>query len=341
MKKILTLFLFLLLNISLFSAKINKINMNSNNFLIELDDLKSNESIVSADEDTRLIYIEILNLDKKSISKLTSDLEDKIKKSGFFEDIMINRGDNNILLTLQLFPKISYIIDNSSKKIDIALYKTNKNKHLIIIDPGHGGKDPGAVRGKVYEKDIVFAISKHLREELSKDFNILITRDKDIFIKLHDRPKMGNDAGAKLFVSVHANASHNTKAHGIEVFYFSRKSSPYAERIANFENSFGEKYGENTDDIAQISGELAYKKNQENSIILAQDIVDNVSSAVGLRNGGIHGANFAVLRGFNGPGILIEVGFVSNAEDRKIITDPTVQKQMAIEIANSIRNYFN
>lgn len=341
MKKIFTFILFLFLTTFLFSAKINKINMNSNNFLIELDELKSNESIISADEDTRLIYLEILNLDKKSIAKFTDNLEDKIKKSGFFEDISVNKGENSLLLTLQVLPKISYIIDNTSKKINIALYKTNKNKHLIVIDPGHGGKDPGAVRGEVYEKYIAFAISKYLKEELSKDFNILMTRNTDIFIKLHDRPKMANNSNAKLFVSVHANASKNTKANGVEVFYFSKKSSPYAERIANFENSFGEKYGENTDDIAQISGELAYKKNQENSIILAQSIVDNIASKINLKNGGIHGANFAVLRGFNGPGVLIEVGFVSNASDRKIITNPESQKKMAIEIANSIRDYFN
>lgn len=341
MKKIFTFILFLLLSTFLFSAKINKINMSSNNFLVELGDFKEGDSIVSADEDTRLIYMEILNLDKKSIAKLTDEIENKMRKSGYFEDVNISRGENNLFITLQLLPKISFVINNTSKKIDIALYKSSKNKHLIVIDAGHGGKDPGAVRGKVYEKDIVFAISKYLHEELAKDFNILMTREKDVFIKLHDRPKMANDSKAKLFVSIHANAANNTKAHGVEVFYFSKKSSPYAERIANFENSFGEKYGENTDDIAQISGELAYKKNQENSIVLAQDIVDNIASAINLKNGGIHGANFAVLRGFNGPGVLIEVGFVSNAGDRKIITDPDSQKRMAIEIANSIRNYFN
>ncbi|MDO4690352.1 MAG: N-acetylmuramoyl-L-alanine amidase [Fusobacterium sp.] len=341
MKRIFTFILFIFFSTFLFAAKINKINLNLNNFSVDFSELKDSDYIVSADEDTRLIYIEILNLDKKSVDKFTNELEEKMKKSGYFEDLNISKAENALFITLQLFPKISYIINSTNKKIDLSLYKTNKNKHLIVIDPGHGGKDPGAVRGKVYEKDIVFAISKHLREELAKDFNILMTRDKDVFIKLHDRSKMANNAKAKLFVSVHANASTNTKAHGVEVFYFSRKSSPYAERIANFENSFGEKYGENTNDIVQISGELAYKKNQENSISLAQDIVDNIATSVNLRNGGIHGANFAVLRGFNGPSILIEVGFVSNSGDREIITNSDAQKKIAIEIADSIRNYFD
>lgn len=341
MKKILTFILFLAFSSILFAAKINKAKMSSNNFYIELSSAKDNDYIVSADEDTRLMYIELLNLDKKSLDKLDKDLEDDLTKAGYFESVNISKSENAAFITLQLFPKISFSVDVSSKKIDISLKKSSKNKHIIVIDPGHGGKDPGAVRGSVYEKYIAFSISNFLKNELAEDFNILMTREKDIFIKLNDRPRIANNAKAKLFVSIHANAAESSKANGFEVFYFSKKSSPYAERIANFENSFGEKYGENSSEIAQISGELAYKKNQENSIILADDIVKKVSPALNMKNGGTHGANFAVLRGFNGPGILIEVGFVSSPYDREIITNQESQKKMAAIIANSIRDYFN
>lgn len=341
MKKIIAFIFFLTFSTFLFAAKINKTKMSTNNFYIELSSAKDGDYIVSADEDTRLMYIELLNLEKKSLDKLDKELENNIRESGYFEDVNITKGENNAFITLQLLPKISFSVDASTQKIDIHLNKSSKNKHLIVIDPGHGGKDPGAVRGKVYEKHIAFAISNFLKDELADDFNILMTRETDIFIKLNERPRMANKAKAKLFVSVHANAAESSKANGFEVFYFSKKSSPYAERIANFENSFGEKYGENSDEIAQISGELAYKKNQENSIILADDIVKRVSPALNMRNGGTHGANFAVLRGFNGPSILIEVGFVSSPYDREIITDKNSQKKMAALIAESIRNYFN
>lgn len=341
MKKIFIFLFFLLLSTFIFAAKIDKMTVSSNNFIINLANATDNDYVVSADEDTRLIYIELLNLEKKSLNKFSDDIEKNLKKSSHFEEINVIKSENGLVLMLHLLPKVSFTLNATNKKIDLSLNKSSKNKHLVVIDPGHGGKDPGAVRGKIYEKNIAFAISNFLKDELSKDFNIIMTRDKDVFIKLNERPRIANKAGAKLFVSIHANAAKNTKAHGFEVFYFSRKSSPYAERIANFENSFGEKYGENTSDIAQISGELAYKKNQENSILLAGDIAKRVSSSLGMRNGGIHGANFAVLRGLNGPGILIEVGFVSNENDRKIITDRTAQKKMALDIATSIRNYFD
>lgn len=341
MKKIFTFILFFIFSAFLFAAKINKISMTNGNFIIELADTKDEELIVSVDEDTRLMYIEILNLDKKSIQKFTSDIEKKMRNSDYFEDVTVSSGENSLSIITQFFPKISYSLDISNKKIDVALAKSSKNKSLIVIDPGHGGKDPGAVRGQTYEKNIVFAISNFLKDELSNDFNILLTRNRDIFIPLNERPRMANINKAKLFVSIHANASENKKANGFEVFYFSKKSSPYAERIANFENSFGEKFGENSSDIAQISGELAYKKNQENSISLAEDMLSRISSSLNLKRGGAHGANFAVLRGFNGPGVLVEVGFITNDYDRQIITDINAQRRMAKELATSIRNYFN
>ena len=163
--------------------------------------------------------------------------------------------------------------------------------------------------------------------------------------ELHLRGRPGHERGlsgenkAALFVSVHANAAENKSANGVEVFYFSKKSSPYAERIANFENSIGEKYGDSSDKIIQISGELAYKKNQENSIRLAKKVVENIADRLSMRNGGVHGANFAVLRGFNGTGVLIELGFVSNSYDAEILVDPSSQQKMAEEIAKSIREY--
>lgn len=339
-KNIFSVIIFFIFSISLFAAKIDKINVSSNKLIFNLSSTVNDEIIISADEDTRLVYLEILNLDKKSINRFTASLERDLEDLKLFDTIAVDRGETNLSLTLHLESKVAYNIDSSNKKIILSFSKTNKNKHLIVIDPGHGGKDPGAVRGSTREKDIVLTVGKFLKDELSEDFNVIMTRSTDVFIQLPARPKLANSKNAKLFVSIHANAAENKKANGVEVFYFSKKSSPYAERIANFENSFGEKYGESSDDIAQISGELAYKKNQENSINLANDLVGRLASAVNLRKGGVHGANFAVLRGFNGTGVLIELGFVSNAIDRKVITNRTNQKIMAQEIATSIRKYF-
>ncbi|EAA23892.1 N-acetylmuramoyl-L-alanine amidase [Fusobacterium vincentii ATCC 49256] len=95
-------------------------------------------------------------------------------------------------MTLQIAPKVSYTMDATNKKIELNLQRTSKNKHLIVIDPGHGGKDPGAARGSVVEKKIVLAVGTYLRDELSKDFNVIMTRDSDFFVVLSERPKIGN-----------------------------------------------------------------------------------------------------------------------------------------------------
>ena len=97
----------------------------------------------------------------------------------------------------------------TNNRIDVNFHRTTKNKHLIVIDPGHGGKDPGAMRGSVVEKKIVLSVGTFLKEELSKDFNVVMTRDSDVFVVLSQRPKMANKSNAKLFVSIRANASES------------------------------------------------------------------------------------------------------------------------------------
>ena len=337
-KKLLSVFFFFLVSVLSFSAKVSDVKFSANKFIINLN-AADGECLVSADEESRLIYIEIQNLDSSSFEKFSKNLELDIRSSNLFEDVIIDKSKDSVSLTLQVAPKVSYTMDTTNKRIELNLQRTSKNKHLIVIDPGHGGKDPGAARGSVVEKKIVLAVGTYLRDELSKDFNVIMTRDSDFFVVLSERPKIGNKNKAALFVSVHANASDNKSANGVEVFYFSKKSSPYAERIANFENSIGEKYGDSSDKIIQISGELAYKKNQENSIRLAKKIVENIADRLEIRNGGVHGANFAVLRGFNGTGVLIELGFVSNSYDSEILVDINSQQKMAEEIAKSIREY--
>ena len=337
-KKLITAFFFFLLSVLSFSAQVKDVRFRNNTCSISLN-AREGEYLVSADEESRLIYIEIQNLDSSSCEKFTKNLEYDIRDSNLFEDVVIDKTRDSVSITLQVAPKVGYIMDATNNRIDVNFHRTTKNKHLIVIDPGHGGKDPGAMRGSVVEKKIVLSVGTFLKEELSKDFNVVMTRDSDVFVVLSQRPEMANKSNAKLFVSIHANASESKNANGVEVFYFSKKSSPYAERIANFENRIGEQYGDSSDKIIQISGELAYKKNQENSIRLARKIAENISSGLALKNGGVHGANFAVLRGFNGTGVLIELGFVSNSYDAAILVDRDSQQKMAEEIAKSIKEY--
>ena len=175
---------------------------------------------------------------------------------------------------------------------------------------------------------------------MKKDFNIVMTRDSDVFVTLGERPRIANRAKADMFISIHVNSAVKNTLSGMEVFYFSKKSSPYAERIAAFENSVGDKYGEKTSNIVQIMGELAYKKNQEISIGFAKKTSAALAKGLGMKDRGIHGANFAVLRGFNGPGVLVELGFINNKDDINKLINANSQKKMAQEIAKMVRENF-
>lgn len=324
-------FAFLLWSLSSLAANIQKIEDRGESIVISLDQSFSGKWIEAYDEDSRVLFLE---LPGTKIAK-TMKLED----SPYVEEFNAEDYGDSVGISLRLKNHYAYRLEKEGKNIRLDFYKSSKKK-LIVIDPGHGGKDPGALRGSYREKDIALAVSRYLREELSEEFEILMTRDQDVFIQLSQRPKMGNKAGAKLFVSVHVNAAENKAANGAEVYFFSKKSSPYAERIAQYENSFGEKYGEKTSSIAQISGEIAYKHNQAESIPLAKEISAKIANNLGMKNGGAHGANFAVLRGFNGPSILVEMGFISNQSDLEKISDTSQQREIARSIAEGIRAYF-
>lgn len=233
-----------------------------------------------------------------------------------------------------------YLLSNPYRIVVDLTPPVDKKEFLIAVDPGHGGKDSGATGLGWREKDLTLMASRRVAQKLAKDFKVIMTRNSDVFIKLSDRSEMANRYKADFFVSIHINSAENPSANGMEIFYFSKKSSKYADKIAAYENSFGERYGERTSSIAQIMGELAYNKNMEKSISVAKGLCDSMSRRVGMTNRGIYGANFAVLRGFNGPGMLVELGFINNRSDLTKMVNPNYQDAMAEEIANHIKQFF-
>ena len=338
MKRILTIFLFLFLTVLSFAGTIRSVKLNGAVLTMDFAGSEKPKYTMNYDEYNKLIFLEFPG------SVLTKKIDSKSFTGKYIESLEVVDYSGSVGFFIKLRKNITYTGRIASKGNDFILTfndKSQKKQFTIAIDAGHGGKDPGAIGfKKYYEKTVTLAVSKYLRDELKKDFNVVMTRDTDVFVTLSQRPKIANKAKANMFISIHANAAVSSKMNGVEVFYFSKKSSPYAERIASFENSFGDKYGENSSDIAQIMGELAYKKNQESSIGFARKTNNALAEAIGLNNRGIHGANFAVLRGFNGPSVLVEVGFISNKSDLQKITNPVYQKKMAKEIAEMVRGYF-
>ena len=213
-------------------------------------------------------------------------------------------------------------------------------KYTIVVDPGHGGHDSGA-RGNGYnEKDIALQVATRLANNLRRDYNVIMTRDSDFFVPLDTRAKIGNDANADFFISIHLNSSSSSSANGTEVFYFSKKDQgSYAAQVAKFENKVDGSYGD-VPFSDFILNDIFYRKNQKTSQAIAESVLNNLINTTGLRRRGVFGANFAVLRGSNSPSILVELGFMNNYSDLSQYLTPEGQERAASTIGDAIRKFF-
>ena len=213
-------------------------------------------------------------------------------------------------------------------------------KYTIVVDAGHGGHDSGA-RGNGYnEKDIALQVATKLANNLRQDYNVIMTRNSDFFVPLDTRAKIGNDANADFFISIHLNSSSSSSANGTEVFYFSKKDQgSYAAQVAKFENRVDGSYGD-VPFSDFILNDIFYRKNQKTSQAIAESVLDGLINLTGLRRRGVFGANFAVLRGSNSPSILVELGFMNNYSDLSHYLTPEGQESAASTIGNAIRKFF-
>jgi len=226
-------------------------------------------------------------------------------------------------------------------------YKKTDTMINIIIDPGHGGKDTGAVgrNYKVKEKDVVLDIAKKLKDELRKmgNFKITLTRTGDNFVSLWKRSDIANNAKADLFISIHANASRYRKVKGFEVFYLSNATDDNARAIAAAENealSYENNSNHNKPDYLDATvWDMKLSENRIESKELANFICKSASSQLGVRNRGIKSARFNVLKGTRMPAVLVEVGFLSNKDEEWRLRSTEYRKKVATAIAKGILAY--
>jgi len=219
---------------------------------------------------------------------------------------------------------------------------TTKNKngiYRIVIDPGHGGKDPGAIGPSgVKEKDITLAIARRLATLLRENLNVevFLTRDKDEFIPLDTRTEMANLIGGDLFISIHVNAAWDHKVKGVETFYNSQYVyGQGAEEVANRENTI---FNSNAK-VKNIIWDLIQNQYRNESKQLAGIVQDNLVSTCNALNRGVKSARFYVLRGINMPAILVEVGFISNSWEEQKLKKPEFQEQISIGIYKGLATY--
>lgn len=216
----------------------------------------------------------------------------------------------------------------------------------IILDPGHGGKDPGAMAFGLKEKDIVLNLARNLAPILEKELHcdVILTRDKDVFIPLEERTAIANTQNGDLFVSLHINAHPSAKVRGLETYYLNLSTNDEAMRVAALENATSTHQMSELQDI--LSDIMKNSKINESSR-LAQQVHNTIFAATksngygDLKNLGVKQAPFYVLIGAQMPAILIEVAFISNEQDAKNLQDPKFLAMITEEIASGIRSYVN
>ncbi|NIA18970.1 MAG: AMIN domain-containing protein, partial [Xanthomonadaceae bacterium] len=214
----------------------------------------------------------------------------------------------------------------------------------IVIDPGHGGKDPGAVGPhRVREKDVVLDIALRLKAELKKQMNcqVVMTRDHDCFIPLEERTVIANTKKADLFVSIHANASRNRKAHGIETYFLNLATDKEAMELAALENATSTK---KISDLQLILSDLMRNSKISESSRLARAVQDSLvkrlkSKYRDVKNLGVKQAPFYVLIGAQMPSILVETSFLSHKMEEKRLSSAAYRQKVAEGIAAGVKVY--
>jgi N-acetylmuramoyl-L-alanine amidase len=230
----------------------------------------------------------------------------------------------------------------------------------ILLDPGHGGSDSGAVRGKAREADIALSVARLLKQDLIKggELTVQLTRDSDTAISLQERVRQAEEHQVDLMISIHANASDDSKAKGVE-FYFQNQLAPDEDSLflASIENSNPQlaegansklyaKVNSNIDDspsksndVLSIVEDLKRQRRMFASHKLSRFLLRAWDPGRTLRSNTIRQAPFFVVAKAPVPSVLIELGFVSNPKESQKLTDPQYQGEIAGRIADGIRQY--
>lgn len=214
----------------------------------------------------------------------------------------------------------------------------------IVLDPGHGGKDPGAIGvGGIAEKDIVLAVAKKLERKLKQEMGVevVLTRRDDRFIPLEDRTAIANAEGADLFVSLHMNASPNGEAKGLETYYLDNTNDEGSLRLAARENSTSRR---NVSDLQFILSDMTQNMKLEDSITLAHhlqhSLVDGMSTRLAeVKDLGVKKALFYVLVGARMPSVLVEMFFITNKTEGRAMSEESYQNAVVDALYDGILKY--
>ena len=283
---------------------------------------------------------------------------DKIKLAQFNPRTIRLVLENKKKLKIKFYKKSKELVINvklkTPKKTSYAKIKTSttpkrvdRNK-VIVIDAGHGGKDPGAVGYRKYrEKVIVLQIATELKNILkSRGYRVYMTRSRDKFIKLSKRTAYANKKNADIFISIHANAigrKNAKKVHGIECYFLSKSRSKRASRVAAKENSADmsdmNRYGKNI--FLNFLNHHKILASNKLAIDLQRGMLGSLNKHYkNVKDGGVREGPFWVLVGAQMPAVLVEVGFISHPMEARRLVNRRYQNKMARGLANGVERYF-
>lgn len=220
---------------------------------------------------------------------------------------------------------------------------------LVVIDPGHGGRDPGAGAGTLKEKELTLAMARALRDELIKQggIRVALTRSDDQSLFLAERSSIARRLGADLFISIHADSSEQetTQATGATIYTLSEKgSSEVAERIAARENAAdlinGVRISDQDDTVSQILVDLSQRETQTRSLQFASLLLREGQGVIPFKAGEGQAAAFAVLKAPDVPSVLFESGYINNPKDAQRLASAAGKDAFAQVSARAIRVYF-
>jgi len=212
----------------------------------------------------------------------------------------------------------------------------------IVIDPGHGGKDPGAIGvDGIKEKEVVLSVALNLAEYLKQDgYAVYLTRDKDVFLSLEERTARANSLEADLFISIHANANRNKKLMGIETYYLNFAVSAEEMEVAARENATSQKsIGELQKLIRKIMLDSKIKESRDFATAVHRQLVSAIKAHYPTNDLGVKKAPFYVLIGAQMPAVLLEVSFVSNKIEARRLAETNYKTMLALGIKKGIITY--
>lgn len=334
--------------------------------LISIEDIR-----YSLNEGRVRVVIELSDLPRYKIGELTSpdrlfiDLKGVRLKTRLRE--VINKGGIKSLRSGQFRKDTARVVFDLSSKTDYRVFTLSspprlvidfgkseernpffRERKIVVIDPGHGGDDPGAIgpRG-LREKDVTLDMAKRLKKILEETYNleVYLTRDSDRFISLKDRTLFANRKKADLFVSIHANASPRKNTRGTETYLLNWTNNSEALRVAARENRISvEKMKESRSELGMILTSLERESKRDESLKLAHFIQNSLISRLSrsysrITDLGVKQALFYVLVGAEMPSVLVEVAFISNPREERLLRSRTFRQRSAEAMAKGIYRY--